>query len=325
MPYDTTPVTTVSAPLQTAGLPFALRPLTTGEVLDRSLSLYRGNFWFCIGLTLFAALVAQVSGLVRVMYVHVRHLPPTIGATTSVFLLISTVVGTVLAYGAHGFVGAGLHWGTASVYLGRPISIGAAVRVARLHWLRYALLALVQVLTAGWLTLLLYALLFAAILASRGSSSPTTTALLVGVLALLAFASAPYSVYRYLQVSLAMPASVLESLGIRDALRRSKALLPDRKGRIFVLFLLLGALYLVIRSASGVLSLLAVRGAIGLIVAQLATLLTTFVATMLLQPFYTVALCLFYYDERVRREGFDIEFLLSSTASSPSTADAGAR
>ncbi len=39
-------------------------------------------------------------------------------------------------------------------------------------------------------------------------------------------------------------------------------------------------------------------------------LLLSFAVSLLLSPIASIALCLFYFDERVRREGFDIDFLL---------------
>lgn len=39
-------------------------------------------------------------------------------------------------------------------------------------------------------------------------------------------------------------------------------------------------------------------------------MLLTFITTSLLGPVGAIALCLFYIDERVRKEGFDVELLM---------------
>jgi hypothetical protein len=61
----------------------------------------------------------------------------------------------------------------------------------------------------------------------------------------------------------------------------------------------------------------AMRGQIKMIFAQIVTILSGFLASVLLQPIGAIGLCLFYFDERVRREGFDIEFMLQSVTAPP--------
>ena len=39
-----------------------------------------------------------------------------------------------------------------------------------------------------------------------------------------------------------------------------------------------------------------------------------FLCSSLIGPVAAIALCLFYVDERVRKEGFDIEFLMNKTS-----------
>ena len=44
------------------------------------------------------------------------------------------------------------------------------------------------------------------------------------------------------------------------------------------------------------------------------TLVSTFITGALVAPVGAIAFCLFYIDERVRREGFDVEVLLNRAA-----------
>jgi hypothetical protein len=46
-------------------------------------------------------------------------------------------------------------------------------------------------------------------------------------------------------------------------------------------------------------------------------LVITFLSTAIVVPVAAIALCLFYIDERVRKEGFDLEVLLSRGATQP--------
>jgi uncharacterized membrane protein len=145
----------------------------------------------------------------------------------------------------------------------------------------------------------------------------TTNAPILGLIIIVILLSFPYSIYRYIKISLAIPGAVVEGLPIRASLNRSEALLVDRKGRIFMVFLLMGILYMILGVALVITLTFAMRGQIKMIFAQIVTILSGFLASVLLQPIGAIGLCLFYFDERVRREGFDIEFMLQSVTAPP--------
>jgi hypothetical protein len=50
---------------------------------------------------------------------------------------------------------------------------------------------------------------------------------------------------------------------------------------------------------------------------QMVQLSGAFLSRLLVGPVAAIALCLFYFDERVRHEGFDIEFLMLRTGPPP--------
>ncbi len=308
--HNTPPVAASSAARR-----FQIRPLSTGEILDRTISLYSGSFWFCTGVAVLPALVSLLSGASRLIYLQVYHLSPLTSALNSGVLAGITLFWLLVSVVAYGLSHAALTWGLGSIYLGRPATLAAAVSVVRRHPLRYPGLTLTQLLVAGWPTVLAYIVLAIGLvgLGPRGLQGGGSIGSLAatGLGALLVFASLPYSIYRYLQISLAMPASVLEDLAIRPALLRSRALLPDRKGRVFVVFLVAMALYSALAVVVGVLALLGLRGSVSFIVTQIIALTLTFAAALLLQPLFAASFVLVYYDERVRREGFDIQFMMS--------------
>ena len=289
---------------------FQIRPLSTGEILDRTLSLYGSTFWFCAGAAAIYALITLISGASRVIYLQAKHLSPLTPIYSEIPLLLIVGFWSVVGLFAYGLSHSALTWGLASTYLGRPASLPAAFSVVRRHWLRYSGLTIMQLLVSGWPSLVGYGI-FGALLLLMRSSGPIALAIGVIVGGLLAVASLPYSIYRYIQISLAMPACVLENLRIMASLRRSRELLPDRKGRVFVVLLLGGALYMALGMVVGGLALFELRGDGNFIVLQIITLLLTFVAALLLQPLFSAAFAILYYDERVRREGFDIQFMMS--------------
>jgi uncharacterized membrane protein len=185
-----------------------------------------------------------------------------------------------------------------------------AFEAVKSHWLRYCLIALWQSWSAGWIFVLM--IVPVAVMARLGLRS------LNGLIAFLVFVSIGglvYGLIAYIRNSLAIPAAVMEDLGVRRAMRRSKQLVAGRKGRIFLLLLLLFVLYCV----AGVLQipfsilLLHSRSAEH-IVGQFISLMVAFLCSSLIGPVASIALYLFYIDERVRREAFDIEFLMDKTS-----------
>jgi uncharacterized membrane protein len=137
----------------------------------------------------------------------------------------------------------------------------------------------------------------------------------VALLVAFALGSFVYGIIAYIRNSLAIPAAVMENLTVRAAMRRSKVLVAGRKGRIFLLGLLMIALYMVagVLQMPFALLILHSRSAEQVLV-QVISLLVAFLCSSLIGPVAAIALCLFYIDERVRREAFDIEFLMDKTS-----------
>jgi hypothetical protein len=201
------------------------------------------------------------------------------------------------------------------VYLGEPATIRMAYQTAMKHWFRYTLIVLRQLWAGFWLPILLFGFGLGVQFARRGSPSANVTA---GLLYIVAFFSLAYAVWAYIRVSLAVPAAVVESLGVRASIKRSKQLLVDRKVRVFLLLVLLFALYLVIGAIQTPLAIMALRsrGAQAFITHAIG-LAIGFVTGTLIGPIGAIAVCLFYIDERVRREGFDIEWMMTKIAPAP--------
>src|SRR5579862_5531296 len=127
-----------------------------------------------------------------------------------------------------------------------------------------------------------------------------------------------YAVWMLLRICLAFPVSVVEQIGVRSAIRRASVLSKGTKGRIFLLYLLGVALgwILAIGFMLPVTILLGVSSwtnnpqhaqMLGMI------LLFTwyglwFAVQAFTKPVYGIALTMFYFDQRIRKEGFDIEW-----------------
>jgi hypothetical protein len=298
---------------------YDLRPLSTGELLDRTFQIYRSHFTLFAGLAMLPAAVNVVTQALRLWYATHQSLHTHPGASiyvvqgiTGVLTLLSSIIALVL----YGITQAATTWAVSNVYLGEPATIPTAFESAKQHWFRYTLIVLRQVWVMTWLPLLILGLGFIpmAIAGRRTSSS----AIALGIAVFLIFPALIYGFWAYLRVSLAVPASVVELLGVRAALKRSKQLLVDRKGRIFLLFLFLFVLYLVVGAIQMPLAVLALKArGMQAFTTHAISLALSFVTATIVGPIGAIALCLFYFDERVRREGFDIEWMMSKVAPTP--------
>src|SRR5271156_4462800 len=74
-----------------------LRPLTTGEILDRTFFLYRSNFWLYVGLASIAASVNVLASIARLAYLHYKNVPVTSPKAVMVGLAFS-VIGVILYF-----------------------------------------------------------------------------------------------------------------------------------------------------------------------------------------------------------------------------------
>jgi hypothetical protein len=116
-----------------------------------------------------------------------------------------------------------------------------------------------------------------------------------------------------LRYSLAMPACVVEGLTAGRSLKRSVELSKGARGRVFVLGLLVGAVRLVLGVILGLpfIAFTFKHPGHPLPVGLMATQqLAGFVVNTLIGPIYATGLTLFYYDQRIRLEGYDIEWMM---------------
>jgi hypothetical protein len=219
-------------------------------------------------------------------------------------------VGAILYFAVYSVTHAATVSAVSSIYLGEPTSMGKAFDRVKGHWVRYCLIALWQSWSAGWIFVLMIAPV--AVIAGLGLKNFVGLTVL---LVFLALCSLVYGVIAYIRNSLAIPAAVMEDLDVRRAMRRSKQLVAGRKIRIFLLLLLLFALYCVAGALQFPFALLLLQSrSTEHIVGQFISLLVAFLCSSLIGPVASIALCLFYIDERVRKEAFDIEFLMNKNS-----------
>ena len=289
-----------------------LRPMTLGEVLDRTFQLYKSNFWLFAGITAlpFSLLliaevaIAAVGSLgAKGSATHAPALSPgalggMVGGGALVLILYFLMIGA-----AH----AATVFAVSDLYLSRPVSIrGSLSRV-------------------GWKVFRVVALFFLiGLIIGVGVLIAVTLGFIIGPAfiflgVLLLFVPA---IILFCRVAVAIPAAMLEDLGAVRALERSVYLTKGHVMQIFVIFLLVVvATYVAILVLQMPLLILLMASAaahrtpsFGL---QVLQQVAAFVSQVLVGPIGTIAFSLMYYNLRVRKEAFDIQHLMASMTSNP--------
>jgi hypothetical protein len=251
-----------------------LRPLSTSELLDRTFHLYRNNFLVFVGITAIPQLFILLLRLSSAASLTVRPL----AAFNPLGLLagLGSYVAIEISHAATVMAVSNLH-------LDRPVSIGSAFAASRSSMLRVILISFAIAIAAG-----------------------------IGLIFLIV-----PGVYLWLMWSLAVPVTVLEGGGLNVSTRRSQALTRGSRGRIFIIYLLLIVLVMVVafvfQMPLGIAAAIFGRGNPARMVAMITVVssIGTFISTSLVGPLATIALTLIYYDQRVRKEGFDLQLMMS--------------
>ncbi|MGO9776517.1 MAG: hypothetical protein ACLQGT_05740 [Terracidiphilus sp.] len=304
-----------------------LRPLTLGEILDRTAQLYRSNF------LLFAGIYAVYSGVVLVLnliqigltsWLKELHLTVWI----SVLLGATAVIEVLFLIVFAGAVIAAINRAVAWVHLGEPATIRSAYQSTLPKLGRYMWLMILTTFIICAPVLLLLILIPLAIftvpgLSPGGSGSEALGALVIFVLVLFIIFWIGYAIMMGLRYSLSVPACVVENLKARKALRRSIELSKGSRGRIF----LLGLLIFVIQIGLVFLTqfffvLVAFRQPGHMLPAWMQALqqIVGFFTNTFLGPIWATGIALFYYDQRVRKEGYDIEWMMQAAGLTPPAA-----
>jgi hypothetical protein len=303
-----------------------LRPLSLGELLDRTFSLYRKHFWLFVGIMAIPAafvipervLLLNFQGTFFTMAPGrppVMPSPGFIGGVIAGYLAFMVVFMVVYSVGMGAAASA-----VADAYLGRTSTVrGSYAKIRAKFW------KLLGVVVNIWLRLL--GIVIPVILAGAGLTVGITVAtgnqnnpIMIAVMMLLfvliyvaAFALAVWFALRY---AVSIPVLMIEDLGVLDTIRRSVFLTRGRRGHIF-LGLLVGTII----------------AYVGLIVFEIPFTIATMIAAMrghwplwleftsagasaiglaLAGPISMIVIVLLYYDTRIRKEAFDLQFMMSS-------------
>jgi hypothetical protein len=303
--------------------------MSLGEILDRTAQLYRTNFALLVGIAAVYAGILLVLNLLQIGvaallgHLHMtRQLPlVTLGFVVIMIPLIFIFAGAAVAANNRA---------VAWINLGQPATIRGAYRsilprLGRYLWLMtmvafFIYLPFVIIFTAYFVFFFVYAVrrhLFAPGAANANPAAFGVIAAVTFVFFLFALAALVYAILMALRYSLAIPASVIEDLKARTAIKRSIELTKGSRGRIFILLLLILAIeigFIIITQLFFIVAAFtaARRHATVPVWMQIAQQVVGFVTNSFIGPMYATGLTLFYYDQRVRKEGFDIELMMEA-------------
>jgi len=305
-----------------------LHPSTLSEILDRTAQLYRSRFLVFFGIASFPiALLVLFAGSVAMLVSWAgtgsqeKPADPSSIALGFVILGSAGLVALTLFLALTALATAAMNYAASRAFFGQSFTIRDSYQAA---WGRgwgaiglYVMQAIaIWVVPFGaWFFLLLLSAAFTALVASFGIG---------GIFILLEFlvivGLVVYGFWMAVQLSLAFPAFAVEQSGVWAALRRSFVLAKGTRGRVLLLYLLCVALNWILSMAvmfPMFIVIALIPAANGPQHARTAAVLmaivlygSAFVVQALTRPVYSIALMLFYYDQRIRQEGFDIEWMM---------------
>lgn len=313
----------------------ALRPMSASQVLDRTFYLYRKNFWLFAGIAMITPALTTIASLVQTWMFGLPVTPDPTKADPKMMqqffqdMIGRAAVGMTLGMALYA-VGYAIASG-ATVYAVSMLHLGKSTTIqesyARIKGMFWRILGLVFRIffIAAWPLVATYTLLFGFILsiAAMAKGQPGTGQIVMTIAAVLLLMAGVgggtfWFFYAYCRYALAVPACTIEDLPVKYALIRSKFLTKGNVARVFGIY----ALTLVIAIAlKFVLQMPAVamtgvftpKPGMHINMGWMTWLYAAeFLGTMVAGPIATIAMALVYYDERVRKEAFDLQVMMEA-------------
>jgi hypothetical protein len=301
-----------------------LRPTTLGEILDRTFQIYRHKFVVLVAIAMLPTAVMLGIQLADMEWFHIHSLwqpfrQPGIFIWNFIvglgFYHIASLIGTTIV---PGFVKQ-----TACAVLDEEApSLRSSLRFIQSRWRDYLWLSLLKLIAGLIIPELLAIGLFIGMgysmdAAGLFNGNASWAFVLLGLLP--AITGAVLFLWAGACFSLTIPAGAVEGLNGIRALRRSWVLSRNGRGRAMTAWLLVFIFGWIL--AYGLQILL--RWVLVYLYWHLHLRMSTHAyeslfyllhagVSALLLPSYPIAIALIYYDQRIRHEGFDIEWMMNA-------------
>jgi hypothetical protein len=292
-----------------------LRPMSTGELLDRTFSIYRKHFVVFAGIAAIPNLILLLFRIAFIGFGNSGNLPwnNLLSPISALVIMVIGLVAVLISQAASVIA-------VSDIHLGRSASISAAY--AGIKGSLIELFLTIILIGAGYVVALF--LLMAPIIGLPvvlEVNPNMVVALIVGAILLMA----PVFVLLSIVWFLSIPAILVEVKGPLEAIKRSFALAKGSRWRIFLIMLIvIGSAYMIIVIISAPIAILVFLNIQHLqhlpawivILGQIANFFGSSIAV----PIPVIAVSLIYYDQRVRKEGFDLQLMMTSLKSQQNAA-----
>lgn len=304
-----------------------LRPLSLGELLDRTFTLYRNNFWLFVGIMAIpASFGIPVNYLLLSFQGAMLSAPGKPPQMPSPGLIIGAAAGyfayLILVISVYAIAVAAVTHAVSEAYLGRGSTVRASYRsIEGKFWRLIGVVFNIAIRIFGILILVMMVVggvggvLIAATAASAGQA---VMAAAIGLFVILLYGfGIAAAVYLALRYAVSIPALMLENLSVLAAVRRSVQLTRGRRGHIFIAFLLAWIVglvgYIVFQAPFSIATMIDFFSSRHLPTwLALATAVAGAVGGATTGPISMIVLVLCYYDTRIRKEAFDLQFMMAS-------------
>jgi len=301
----------------------ALRPMSTSQVLDRTFHIYRNHFVLLAGI---GALLPAMLLVMQLAFIPLGF-PPRPTAKTAPEAMAILLLGYFCCYGVIYLVGTALAGGATVVgvsklHLGQGVTIGEAYKqVFSRFWRIVGVIVLLGLIVFGSLfvgeviaiIVITFSVGSTAIFARGGGAMMGIGVVVAVIWAIAVFVGAIVAaLFFYSKLALAIPACILEQLPVGVALRRSWYLTKGSVLRIMLVNLLTWVLSAVLGLALTVPGqvLVATLPSKALLLGLVLQHIGGFIAGVVAGPIATTAIALIYYDQRVRKEAFDLQHMM---------------
>ena len=269
-----------------------LRPMSLGEVLDKTFTLYRQHFFLFAGIATLPYLLILLFNF-GALLLGKGALKPLAGSGFSTAgLLGGAIAGAFLGIAMFllilGITHAATICAVSELYLGKETTVRKSYLQAKGNVLTVIGVIILAGLAAG-----------------------------VGMI----FLVIP-GIYLFCKLALSVPVAIVEKDSVVGSLERSMELTSGYFWQVFVLLLLVMVIQMVVGG------LLQLPGTIFTVMAVMAkkeptttvlayNYIAQFLSQVLVGPIGTISASLMYYNLRVRKEGFDIQHLMNSLHTAP--------
>lgn len=292
-----------------------LRPMSTGQLLDRTFWLYRRNFILFAGIAAIP-LVSFFLGELALVSLTSLTATPSMTQAMSGAAALGFFVLAIFYLASYALSTGACVYAVSHAYLRKQTTILESYKVVMARLGTLILMGILLFLALGGLIVGIGALIgvigagiLAAGIGRAGDFIMVIVAIVLGLL----------GCYVALRMGLSIQTCVLEKLGALASLKRSFSLARGSVGRLFIILLLSTAIAmgLILACMVPLIFLVGFLKGAGAMVALIVMVVVYFLAIVISTPISTIAFSLVYYDQRVRKEAFDLTLMMEALGQAP--------